>query len=652
MSDPRSEDRVLVLTPTAQDAKITGSVLAGADVGCLFFDDLQALCREAETNGAAAALITEEVISSPDLPCLTKLLEAQPAWSDLPILVLTYGGVDSPGAELALRTLGNVTLLERPVRITTLVSAVRSAVSARRRQYEIRAYLEERERSEAELRASREQLRLMVESVKDYALFTLDPTGRVTSWNTGAESVFGYGEGEILGEDGAILFTPEDRAVGAHIQEMTTARQQGHAADERWHLRKGGDRFFASGMLTPLLDDAGNLRGYTKVARDITKRKVAEDALRDADRHKDEFLAMLAHELRNPLAPISNALHLMKMRQGDGPDDPARRVVERQIRHLTRLVDDLLDISRITTGKIELRKAHVELDGVLKRAIEDVRPTMEARGHTLSLQLTPEPLTLLADPTRLEQLFANVLTNAAKYTEPGGAVAISSEREGSWGVVRIQDTGIGIAPELLPEVFSLFRQAERSLARSEGGLGIGLTVVKRLVELHGGRVSADSAGLGKGSEFTIRLPLVDPALAGSNAAPGEVWRQSSTCLRVLVVDDNPDTAESVTELLELAGHEVRAALNGESALRVADEFRPHAILLDIGLPGKDGYQVARELRQKGMRDTALIAVSGYGRLEDQVRSREAGFNHHMVKPVEFDELLRLIERSAVPHPSA
>jgi CheY-like chemotaxis protein len=313
------------------------------------------------------------------------------------------------------------------------------------------------------------------------------------------------------------------------------------------------------------------------------------------------------------------------------------------VRHLSRLVDDLLDISRINTGKIELRWKPVELQGVLQRAIEDVRPMIDARGHRLVVQASPERLPLMADATRLEQLFTNILNNAAKYTERGGEIVVTSGREDTWAVVRIRDTGVGISPALLPEVFNLFRQAERSLARSEGGLGIGLTVVKRLVELHRGFVTAASEGIGKGSEFTIRLPLAN--IASPEPIPGAAHESGPAVRkRVLVVDDNQDTTESVAELLELSGHEVRTALCGELALEVARDFGPDTILLDIGLPGKDGYQVARELRECGMHGATLIAVSGYGRREDLDRSREAGFDHHLVKPIEFDELLTVIQQ--------
>ena len=644
MRGDQAEEQVLVLTPTAQDAEITRSILAGAGIDCTTFADLPSLCREAETRGAGALLVTEEVMTSPDLECLTELLRDQPAWSEIPIIVLTYGGIASPGGELALELLVNVTLLERPVRVTTLMAAVRSALAARRRQYQIRAHLQEREEREEKLRQSREQFRMMVESVRDYAIFTINPDGRVTSWNLGAESVFGYSESKILGQDVAVLFTPEDRAAGAHLAEQGEARDHGRAVDERWHLREDGSRFWASGTLTPIRDEAGTLRGYTKVARDITERKRAEDALREADRQKDEFLAMLAHELRNPLAPMMNALRIMQARPGSEQGERARGVAERQVRHLARLVDDLLDVSRITTGKIELRKAPLDLNGVLERAVADTRFAIESRKHRLSVQFSPLPLPLVADATRLEQLLSNVLNNAAKYTEPGGEITVTSTREGEWAVVRVTDTGVGISPELLPEVFHLFRQADRSLARSEGGLGIGLTVVKRLVELHGGEVSASSEGVGKGSTFVIRLPLNKVAVRQEPETAQVDPGGSRLRRRVLVVDDNRETTESVTELLQLAGHEVQAAHDGPGALRAAHEFHPDTILLDIGLPGKDGYEVARELRRSDMLAPRLIVVSGYGRSEDLERSRAAGADYHLVKPVEIDQLLALIEK--------
>jgi two-component system CheB/CheR fusion protein len=376
------------------------------------------------------------------------------------------------------------------------------------------------------------------------------------------------------------------------------------------------------------------------------EKKMAED-LAEADRRKDEFLAMLGHELRNPLTPILNCLHVMRRYQPGGSEFEAnRRILERQVRHMGRLVDDLLDISRITRGKIQLRVEPVELAGVVERAVAATRPLVEGRRHDLRVALPAEPVWLEADPTRLEQVLANLLNNATKYTEPGGRIELTAAREGREVVLRVRDNGIGITPDLLPRVFELFMQADRSLDRAQGGLGIGLTLVHRLVELHGGRVEAHSAGPGRGSEFIVRLPL--PAGSASpqtpaDEAPPEPASPGRRSTRVLVVDDNRDSAESLAMMFGLDGHEVHLAYDGPAAVEAALAYRPEVIFLDIGLPGLDGYEVARRLR--GMPELAgvlLVAMTGYGQEEDRRRCRDAGFDLHLVKPVDPVTLRELL----------
>jgi PAS domain S-box-containing protein len=369
------------------------------------------------------------------------------------------------------------------------------------------------------------------------------------------------------------------------------------------------------------------------------------DELKAADRRKDEFLAMLAHELRNPLAGISNAAALIGF-AGPLPESIAwgMDVIGRQVRHLVRLIDDLLDVSRITRGKIPLRRAMIDAYPVLAGAVESVRPTIAARGHQLSLSFHPG-LMLDADATRLEQIVVNLLTNAAKYTETGGRIWLSARREGAEIVIRVRDTGIGIPPEKIAGMFELFAQGDRSFARAEGGLGIGLTLVQRLTELHGGTVQAHSQGPGTGSEFIVRLPTASPRAEGRPAAAAEPGAAQGAVSRVLVVDDNQDTAQGMARLLELFGHDVQVAHDGPSAIARALEWRPQFVLLDIGLPGMDGYEVAARLRSRAeIRDTVLIAISGYGQDEDRRRSQEVGFDDHLVKPINHDALLRILAR--------
>jgi signal transduction histidine kinase/DNA-binding response OmpR family regulator len=386
---------------------------------------------------------------------------------------------------------------------------------------------------------------------------------------------------------------------------------------------------------------------YARQAAEFIDNARLYREIRESDRQKGVFLAMLAHELRNPLAPILNALHVLRTPDAD-PEATAqaRDIAERQVRHLARLVDDLLDVSRINTDKVELRRGPIDLREAVARAVEAARPLIEARGHELSVSVPDGPLRLTADEDRLEQILSNLLNNAAKYTEPGGRIALEVAREGDDAVVRVRDTGIGIAPELLPRVFDLFTQADRSLDRSQGGLGIGLTLVRRLVEMHGGSVSVSSAGVGRGSEFVVRLPLA----AGDEAAlPTDDGRVDEPAderpKRVLVVDDNVDAARILSRLLTAGGHHVDVAHDGQAALEIARERPPDVVLLDIGLPGMDGYEVARRMRAMGDLDrTLLVALTGYGQEEDRRRSRESGFDQHLTKPVDPLAIKQLIAR--------
>jgi PAS domain S-box-containing protein len=397
---------------------------------------------------------------------------------------------------------------------------------------------------------------------------------------------------------------------------------------------------------------------FTRALADIlgvaAERKRLEGELRlrvgelaDADRRKDEFLAMLAHELRNPLAPVRNAVQVLRMKCTDDPlVERMAEMMGRQVGHMSRLVDDLLDVSRITRGRVNLRRERVELATVVARAVESVRPLIDARGHELSISVPNEPVHLDADMTRLVQILGNLLNNASKYTPEGGHIWLTAYREGDDAVVIVRDNGIGIPAEMLPRVFDLFTQVDRTLDRSQGGLGIGLTLVRSLVELHGGSVKAASEGTGRGSEFIVRLPAL-PAVPQQKEErkADEGQSGSATPHRVLIVDDNVDSVESLAILLEMAGHDARTAHDGPTALETARAFRPRVVLLDIGLPRMDGYEVARRIRQEpGLAGTTLIALTGYGQEEDRRRSREAGFDRHLVKPVDPEELREVLRQ--------
>jgi two-component system CheB/CheR fusion protein len=713
-----------------------------------------------------------------------------------PIIFLsTYGGDESRVAKAY--SLGAVDYLVKPL-VPEIVQA------------KVRALVDLYEQAE-QARREADQLRLLIDGTREHAIYLLDPTGHVVTWNQGAERIKGYRADEILGRDYSCFFPPEDVRAGKPGSALATAAVEGEFTEEAWRVRKDGSRFWASVVITGLRKETGELRGFSKVTRDVTERKQAEEnrqrllleeaarsaaearadearraaeaaharsehlrvtlesvgdailvtdaegrvtllnpvaealtgwnkeeasaqpletvfqivneqtrrpaenpvarvlregvvvglanhtvligrdgtrrpiddsaapikdsagrvigvilvfrdvserkrleegqqqrirELAEADRNKNEFLAMLAHELRNPLAPLSNALQILRMSEADSSAaERAREMMERQLHHLVRLVDDLLDMSRIMSGKIGLRKEKVEAASVITRAIETIQPLVESQGHQLHVALPAKPVWLHGDLVRLAQVIGNLLHNSAKYMERGGQIWLSSEKEGDTLVVRVRDAGIGIDPDVLPCIFDLFTQANHSASRAQGGLGIGLTLVRRLVEMHSGSVSAFSEGLGKGSEFVVRLPVVSgaaPAHEALTKANGATPSPPVPGHRVLVVDDNRDAADSLAVLLRILGQDVQVAHDGPAALEAARRQRPDVVFLDIGMPGMDGYDVARGLRrQPGLERVKLIALTGWGQEEDRQRSQEAGIEHHLVKPAEL-EILKAI----------
>jgi PAS domain S-box-containing protein len=387
-----------------------------------------------------------------------------------------------------------------------------------------------------------------------------------------------------------------------------------------------------------------NIRDITDRIRLERQAKEQAKALADLHRRKDEFLAMLSHELRNPLSPILNAVHLLRLQGGENLiQQEARSVIERQVGQLARLVDDLLEVSRISTGRVRLERHRLDVRGVVERAVESARPLIDRRRHDLSMSLPPQPIWLHADPTRLEQVVVNLLNNAAKYSDEGGRISLAVRQEGEEMVLSVRDTGVGIAPEMLGHVFDLFSQADRSLDRSQGGLGIGLSLVQHLVELHRGTVVAHSGGLGRGSEFTVRLPVLLSPESQAPAAPAQPAEQAARGGRVLVVDDNEDSADMFAKLLKRSGHDVRTAYTGPAALEAAAAHLPDVVLLDIGLPGINGYEVARRLRLlPQLKAVKLIAMTGYGQDTDRQLAREAGFDTHLTKPVDFLKIQELL----------
>ena len=508
------EKRVLVLAPTGRDAAMTCSLLGDVGIACETSADLKELTRELEV-GAGAVILAEEALAEAKCRPLIQLLKRQPPWSDLPLIVLTFPGADSPAVRLAVELLGNVSLLERPVRLAALVSTVRTALRARFRQYQLRAHL--------------------------------------------------------------------------------FAREQ------------------------------------------------AARALEEADRKKDEFVAMLAHELRNPLAPIRNSLNILRLSgNGDPGTQRVHEMMERQVNHMVRLVDDLLEVSRITTGKIELRKERVELAAVIDNAVETSQPLIDAFRHHLTIALPSEPIVLEGDPVRLAQVFANLLNNAAKYTDGSGQIWLTAKRDANTVAVSVRDSGVGIPSEMLPQVFNLFMQADRNSGRAHTGLGIGLTLVKSLVEMHGGSVEARSEGEGRGSEFIVRLPMAAGTTKEHPAFPGKAPSFVAT-RRILVVDDNRDAADSLGLLLKLLGAEVRVAYDGPEALKAIRAEPPAIVFLDIGMQGMDGYEVARRIREEPeLRGVRLIALTGWGQLDDRRRAHSVGFDYHLTKPADARALQSLL----------
>lgn len=630
------ERRLIILAPTAKDAELTRSILEDDNVLCVACTSLAEVCRELDV-GAAVVLLAEENILHESHRPLEEWLRRQPAWSDLPIIVVARPGADSSVVAQAMDLLGNVTVLERPTRVAALVSAVRSAVRARERQYQIRAQMLENER---EL-AAQAMLGAIVESSDD-AMIRKNLDGIVQTWNSGAERIFGYTAEEMIGLPITRIIPPDRQAEepallarlrhGERIEHFETVR-----------VRKDGRNIDVSLTVSPIRNSQGKVIGASKVARDITARKQTEADLREADRRKDEFLATLAHELRNPLAPIRNSLHILRMTACSDPQ--ALRVcemMERQVNHMVRLVDDLMELSRITRGLIELRKEHTDLASIIRMAVETSKPLITSAEHELTISLPEDPIPLLVDGVRLAQVFANLLNNAAKYTEPNGRIWLSGRLENSEVVVSVRDNGIGISPKQLPVVFEMFMQADRTNTRTQGGLGIGLTLVRKLVEMHGGTVTAQSEGEGAGSEFVVRLPV---AVANPQDVPRQapVERGATPTRRVLVVDDNEDAASSLAMLLKLLGIEVRIANDGLTALALVEKHHPDVVLLDIGMPEMDGMEVARRIRQRPeFDDILLVALTGWGQEDDRRQTKNAGFDNHLVKPADIATLQSLL----------
>ena len=503
----------------------------------------------------------------------------------------------------------------------------------------------ERKRAEEELRQQREWFEVTLSSIGD-AVITTDTQGKVTFLNPVAETMTGWKTGEASGQRLENVFNiinedtrkPAKNPVDVVLRDGIVVGLANHTA----LIGKDGTERSIEDSAAPIRDVTGKISGAVMVFHDVTQRRRAEKALKEADQKKDQFLAMLAHELRNPLVPIRNGLQILNL-AGNNPAmaESARSIMDQALNQMVRLVDDLLDVSRITTGKLKLRKERVELAAVVQSAVETSRPLIDEQGHQLNVALPSSAILLAADPTRLAQVFSNLLNNAAKYSEEGGHITLSAETRGDEVIVRVADRGIGIPADHLPRIFQLFAQVETASERSQGGLGIGLSLVKGLVEMHGGKIEAHSNGPGHGSEFVVRLPMVSAEpLPESHPAKDDDERGSPAAkYRILIVDDNRLSSGSTATALGLMGHDLATAPDGIQGIERAQTFRPDVILLDIGLPEMNGYETARRIREQPWgKDIFLIAVTGYGQEEDRRRSLEAGFDCHLVKPLNFAEL--------------
>jgi PAS domain S-box-containing protein len=563
-------------------------------------------------------------------------IKASPATASIPILPLFLGPAGSGGPAQGTGEAGD-NPLPAAVQPGALIAAIETLLRVRVTQKKFQGFLE---------------------AAPD-AVVIATPDGKIDQINAETERLFGYCRDELIGQPVEILMPERYRRQhtehrAAYVARPST-RPMGTGLD-LYGLRKNGEEFPVEISLSPLPTEQGVL--VASIIRDITAHRQLEAELRrrqreleQAHHQKDEFLAMLAHELRNPLAPIPNAVQVLAdFSPADADLQWARDVIERQVQHMTRLVDDLLDVSRINRGKIVLQNERLKLAQVVADAVEIARPHVEGRRHRLTISQPPEALWLEGDPTRLAQVLANLLNNAAKYMERGGHVWLTVEKEGEEAVVRVRDTGIGIAPEKLSDIFGLFTQLDRSLDRSQGGLGIGLTLARRLVEMHGGTIHASSDGPGQGSEFVVRLPTLVPIKGvRESGGPSGPALAAPPPRRILIADDNEDFAEMTARLLRRkGGHEVTVVYDGPATLEVVQTFRPQVAFLDIGLPGINGYELVQRLRKlPGLEEALLVALTGYGQEEDRRRALAVGFDDHLTKPVRFDTLQRLLAERAV-----
>ncbi|MDB6011727.1 MAG: domain S-box [Gammaproteobacteria bacterium] len=669
------ETRVLILPPTSADGLAMGKLFSACHIAFATCKTSLELCAT-QRAGAGTLIVSEEALLA-DSSELLACIGHQPVWSDLPVIVLSRSGRESPALAQVIPRLGNVSVVERPVRTSTLIALVRSTLRARDRQYQVREYLAEQEQAQKVIRDAERRYRSLLDNITDYAIFMTDPEGRVSSWNGGAGAILGYSGREILGQSVDLLATQEDLESDTPKREMREAASAGRVTNARWRLRKDGRRLFVEGVVAAVRDDTDRLLGFAHFLRDVTEKhriEIEREQLLDseraarsqaeyASRTKDEFLATLSHELRTPLNAILGWTQVLR-KSRDLPQDAvnALSVIERNARSQAQIIEDLLDMSSIISGKVRLDVQRLDLASVVKATVETVKPAALAKGIRLHVVLDPLAGPVRGDPNRLQQVFWNLLTNAMKFTHKDGRVTLTLARVNSHLEVEVSDNGEGIDPAFLPHVFDRFRQADASSARRHGGLGLGLSIVKQLVELHGGAISAKSAGRDLGSTFRVSLPLMatiedalepdvsrqHPKRSASLSAIEEIAPGDLTGLKVLVVDDEPDARSLIQRLLQDCHASVVTAGSADEALQILCRDTPHVLVSDIGMPGEDGYTLIRRIRSMTGASALVpaIALTAYARIEDRMKAIHAGFQLHLSKPVEPIELVAMVHSLA------
>jgi PAS domain S-box-containing protein len=669
------ETRVLVLPPTGADGLAMGKVFDACHIAFTLCKTSLELCAT-QRAGAGTLILSEEALLA-DSSELLACIAGQPVWSDLPLIVLSRSGREPVALAEVIPRLGNVTVVERPIRTSTLIALVRSTLRARARQYQVREYLAEQEQAQKIIRDAERRYRSLLDNITDYAIFMTDPEGRVSSWNGGADAILGYSGDEILGQSVDLLSTEEDLEANTLQREMREATRAGRATSARWKLRKDGRGLFIESVIVAVRDERDRLLGFAHFLRDVTEKhrietereqlldseRAARSQAEHASRTKDEFLATLSHELRTPLSAILGWTQVLR-RSRDLPQNAldALTVIERNARSQAQIIEDLLDMSGIISGKVRLDVQRLDLASIVKEAVETVKPVALAKGIRLQVMLDPLAGPVRGDPSRLQQVFWNLLINAIKFTQRDGRVTVTVSRVDSHLEVEVSDNGEGIDPAFLPNVFDRFRQADASSGRRHGGLGLGLSIAKQLVELHGGVISAKSAGRDSGSTFHVSLPLMaivedaletdvmrrHPKRSASMSGIEEAAPSDLTGLKVLVVDDEPDARSLIQRLLQDCHANVVTAGSAEEAVQLLLHDKPDVMVSDIGMPGEDGYMLIRRIRSMTNSSGVIpaIALTAYARMEDRVKAIHAGFQLHLSKPVEPMELVAMVQSLA------